>query len=103
MTIDLGMLLYSEERVRQFQERLVERLNNAPGVSGVTLADFFPLVGGHWRDAPIAIEGQPPPANGQPMVAVLRVDSRHFETMGIPLLSGRSFTAADTASSERLV
>jgi predicted permease len=103
MTIDLGMLLYSEERVRQFQEQLVERLNNVPGVSGVTLADFFPLVGGQWRAAPIAIEGQPPPANGQPMAAIQRVDSRYFETMGIPLLSGRSFTAADTASSERLV
>ncbi len=99
MTIDLGMLLYSEERGRQFQEQLVERLNNVPGVSGVTLADFFPL-GGQWRAAPIAIEGQPPPANGQPMAALQRVDSRYFETMGIPLLSGRSFTAADTASSE---
>ena len=103
MKIDLGMLLYSEERVRQFQEQLVERLNNVPDVSGITLADFFPLVGGQWRAAPIAIEGQPPPANGQPMAAIQRVDSRYFETMGIPLLSGRSFTAADTASSERRV
>jgi putative ABC transport system permease protein len=103
MTIDLGMLLYSEERVPHFQEQLVERLNHVPGVIGVTLADYFPLVGGQWNGLPIAIEGQPPPANNQPMAAVQRVDSRYFETMGIPLLSGRSFTAADTASSEHTV
>jgi predicted permease len=100
MTIDLGMLLYSKERVRPFQEQLVERLNNLPGVSGVTLADFFPLVGGKYGAVSIDIEGQPPPANGEQIAAVQRVDSGYFETMGIPLLSGRSFTAADTASSE---
>ena len=102
MTINLGLLGYSEERVRQLQQQLVERLSNLPGISAVTMADYLPL-GYMGANDSIAIEGQPP-ADGQPILAsVQRVDPRYFETMGISVLRGRVFTAADTASSERVV
>jgi predicted permease len=103
MTLNLGLLQYSEERGRQLQQQLVERLANIPGISAVTMANFLPL--GDLQLAPqITIEGQPPPADGQTIRAAHQcIGLRYFETMGIPLLRGRDFTAVDTASSERVV
>jgi macrolide transport system ATP-binding/permease protein len=103
MSLNPGSLGYSEDGGRQFQSQLVERLAGLPGVSSVTTADYFPL-GFIGISNPITIEGQAPPPDGRPMMAVRqRIGLRYFETMGIPLLRGRAFTAADTASSEPVV
>jgi len=101
--LDPGILDYSEERGRQLQQRLVERIANLPGISAVTTADHLPL-GFIGMINAITIEGQSPPADGRPIMASrYRVGLRYFETMGIPLLRGRAFTAADTATTERVV
>ena len=44
----------------------------------------------------LAIDGRPL-ADGEqpPMVTMLTVDPRYFETLGLPLLRGRGFTATD--------
>jgi predicted permease len=103
MSLDPGSLGYSEEHGWRFQQQLAERLASLPGVSAVTMADYFPL-GFIGMANPITIEGQAPPPDDRPMMAARqRIGLRYFETMGIPLLRGRSFTAADTASSEPVV
>ena len=104
MMLDLGMVGYDEERGLQFYRRLAERLATTPGVRSTTIADYFPLGFAGGFGATISIEGQPPPADGQPIfVARQNIGLRYFETMGIPLLRGRDFTTQDTASSERVV
>jgi len=104
IALDLGLLGYSEERGRQFHQQLVERLANVPGIRAVTTANCLPFGSGLQGIDFITIEGQPAPVDGQPiMVASQRIGLRYFETMEIPLLRGRSFTVADTASSERVV
>ena len=104
MMLDLGMLGYDEERGLQFYRQLAERLATTPGVRSTTIADYFPLGFAGGFGATISIEGQPPPADGQPiLVARQNIGLRYFETMGIPLLRGRDFTTQDTASSERVV
>jgi macrolide transport system ATP-binding/permease protein len=103
MTLDLGLQGYSEERGRQFYQQLVERIAATPGVRSVAIADFLPL-GFAGRFDQISAEGQPPPTDGAPITANRHgVGLRYFETMGIPFLRGRDFTALDTASSERVV
>jgi hypothetical protein len=103
MSLNPGLLGYSEDGGGQLQSQLVERLAGLPGVSAVTTADYFPL-GFIGLSNPITIEGQAPPPDGRPMMAVRqRIGLRYFETMGIPLLRGRAFTAADTASSDPVV
>jgi predicted permease len=103
MTLDLGLQGYSEERGRQFSRQLVERLAATPGVRSFTIADNLPL-GYIGMIGQISIEGQPPPTDGSPIMAARQhVGLRYFETMGIPFLRGRDFTAQDTASSERVV
>jgi macrolide transport system ATP-binding/permease protein len=104
MMIDLGMLGYDEERGLQFYRQLAERLATTPGVRSTTIADYFPLGFAGGFGEPISIEGQPPPADGRPIVVARQhIGLRYFETMGIPLLRGRDFTTQDTASSERVV
>jgi len=52
----------------------------------------------------VSIEGQPPPPPGQENIVVTRIVSpRYFETMSIPLLSGRAFTDQDIATSPNVV
>jgi predicted permease len=103
MTLDLGLQGYGEERGRQFYQQLVERLAATPGVRSVTVADYLPL-GFFGSLGQLSIEGQPPPTDGPPIMAMRQsVGLRYFETTGTPLLRGRDFTARDTASSERVV
>jgi predicted permease len=104
VTLDLGMLGYSKERGLEFYRQLAERLATAPGVRSAAIADSFPMSSDGEVRAPISIEGQPPPADGQPIIVPRQlVGLRYFETTGIPLLRGRDFTAQDTALSERVV
>jgi macrolide transport system ATP-binding/permease protein len=104
MTLDLGMLQYDKERGLQFYTQLVERLATTPGVRSITIANYFPLGAAGGQVTNISIEGQPPPTDGRLMNAVQQnIGLGYFETMGIPLLRGRDFTAQDTASSERVV
>jgi putative ABC transport system permease protein len=98
------MLGYSKERGLEFYRQLNERLATTPGVRSAAIADYFPLGFDGRLAARISIEGQPPPADGQ-LISVVRqlVGLRYFETIGVPLLRGRDFTAQDMASSERVV
>ncbi|HKQ75166.1 MAG TPA: ABC transporter permease [Blastocatellia bacterium] len=103
MSFDLGFQGYSEERGRQFHQQLVERLAATPGVRSVAIADFLPL-GLAGRFDQVSAEGQRPPTDGPPITAHRHgIGLRYFETMGIPFLRGRDFTALDTASSEPVV
>ncbi len=104
ITLDLGMLGYSKERGLEFYRQLNERLAATPGVRSIAIADYFPLGFDGRLGERISIEGQPPPADGQPISVVRQlVGLRYFETIGVPFLRGRDFTAQDTASSERAV
>jgi putative ABC transport system permease protein len=101
MDLDIGSLGYNEERGRIFHQQLLERLANVTGISAVATADFIPL---GWRGGGnlITVEGDQGDAGQPKMTDGQRVDSRYFEAMGIPILRGRAFTAADTAASERV-
>ena len=82
-----------------FYQRLEERLRGNPQIRAVSIASNLPMQGGFARR--LAIEGRPPTAGEQPpMVTMLTVDPRYFETIGLPLLRGRGFTDTDGAPGE---
>src|SRR5262249_10101147 len=77
---------------------IVERLQRSPDVDSAALVNYAPLslirVG-----ARVAVEGVPPPSADRPWLARYFVISpNYFGTVGIPLLTGRDFTAADDRS-----
>ena len=84
--LDLSQQGYDQSRVAIFHRRLSERLEAMPGVKSVSLASVTPLSA---RDM-----GQvTPEGSAQPVwVDFNDVSPKYFETLGIPLAQGRTFT-----------
>jgi putative ABC transport system permease protein len=85
-----------------FIARVLAAIERAPGVESVSVDGGGPLSGS--ASSTLFIEGRPAPAQGQaPPITRHYVGPDHFRTLGIPLLQGRVFTAADTAGAPRVV
>jgi len=95
---------YPERDVRgaMMLQQMLEHVRAVPGVRSAGLVTALPITGG--ADTDFFIEGRPlPPANDEPSADIRSADTDYFRTMGIPLLAGREFTAADTATSNRVM
>jgi macrolide transport system ATP-binding/permease protein len=94
--VDLSGSGYDAQRAEDFEKQLIARLQTAPGIDSAAFAGFVPLDVGAIADrVPIAVDGYVPPPNEQPTVEYTQVSPGYFATVGIPLISGREFTAAD--------
>jgi predicted permease len=98
---NLGREGYTEERGRVFHRQLAERLAAIPGVRSASLAQNAPFGGGISRS--VLLEGQDAARGDRVLIQVNRVGERYFETLGIPLVSGRVFTSADTETARQVV
>ncbi len=89
---------YTEERGREYYARLLENVRTLPGVRYASFADHLPL-GQMMRMEGIEIDGYEAPRGpaGTPQLAIdmALVAPDYFEAMGIPVLSGRSFSDKD--------
>jgi predicted permease len=95
--IDISSRNLSAERGRAFYEELRTRASRLPGVGSATLAAVVPLGGsnmqvGTWLEGGDASTQRPPALPWFNIVA-----PSYFETLGIPVLSGRSITVDDRA------
>lgn len=82
---------------RAFLESVLKKLNAIPGVSSAAATNFLPL-SGFWGTTDFLLRGQAPPRNVEaPEADNLIISPGYLRTMGIPLLRGRAFTAADRA------
>jgi predicted permease len=74
----------------QFMAQVKERVAALPGVTSVSFTDFIPfsLVGEHGM---FSAKGSASADARRVRAYMVRVDPGYFETMGIPLLSGRDF------------
>lgn len=82
-----------------FFDQAMQRMRHLPGVVSVGAVNFLPLSG--WTDVTsFVVEGQPAPPPKAEFVAHYRViDDHYFQTMQIPLLSGRYFSDSDAPNS----
>jgi len=91
--------------VSHARKALFERLDQAVGaISGVESASISdsPLLAGGGSTTRVEINGRPRGANDD-VGWVLNVSSRFFETLGIPIVAGRGFTARDRETSAPVV
>jgi putative ABC transport system permease protein len=94
MFFDLGALRYDENHGQQFFRDVIERAKTVPGVVDASVSANGVFGGG--ISATIFREGeQTDPNNRGTLVNLDEVTPGHFETMRIPLLSGRDFTDFD--------
>jgi len=84
------------ERV-EFYRRLLERVRGTAGVRSASAAFPLPLSGDGVKTA-FAIDGRLIKPSERPVTTLHIVDRDYFHTLGIPLLSGREFSAQDDAA-----
>ncbi|HSB09292.1 MAG TPA: ABC transporter permease [Blastocatellia bacterium] len=102
MAFNLGREGYSEAQGRNFHQQVVERVRGVPGVVDATIARDRPFAGGFQRS--VFIEGQEPTPGGRGvLVQVNNIGQRFFETLRIPLLSGRDFSETDSEKSPKVL
>jgi putative ABC transport system permease protein len=90
-------------RIAALEREVLEKLHGTPGVQSAGFATYVPLSGSD-NDWDFLIEGRPPlPVGTHNMAKYRPVSAGYFETIGIPLLRGRSFTSADTAEAPWVV
>jgi predicted permease len=87
---------------RAFARTALDRLAAIPGVEAVAAANTLPNAGGNWS-LPITLEGgpEPDPASA-PTVDLRFVTPGFFDTLRLPLLSGRAPAAADDEHAARV-
>ena len=96
---DLGALHYDEGRGQQFFRAAIERAGAIPGVESATIGDAPPLIGGFART--IFPEGQDEASGYRGTLTQLNdIAPSYFQTLRIPLISGREFTDSDRAMTQ---
>lgn len=97
---DLPELKYSTEDSRShFYETLLKNMRTLPGVKSAGIASRIPLDPSDKFPSPFLIEGRPaPPPNQLQMAELSVVSADYFQTLGIPLIRGRSFNDSDDRS-----
>jgi predicted permease len=92
---------YTQERLASVYRDVQDRIRRLPGVEQASLALYAPLTD-NWGEM-IFVDGHPPAKfNENSSSSWDRVSAGHFETVGQPVLRGRTFTAADSRNTENV-
>jgi predicted permease len=97
--LDLGKGYDNTRRANLYQQ-LLQRVENLPGVQSISLSSIRSLSGAEMGWGPGKVAVADPASNGDDGVPVrgTGVGLRYFETMGIPVLMGRTFGPQDEPS-----
>lgn len=101
MAVDPKAAGYSNERLREFLRQAEERLTALPGVRSAAAVNIMPLSmaqnGDDFRPAEAGEKAEPTQAN------VFAVTPAFFQTVGMPVVRGRSFRQSDLDASVALI
>jgi predicted permease len=101
ISFDMGLQGYSEEKGREFQTRLLERVRSMPGVRAAAIASYLPLAL-NYNSTTIYVEGQPETVSSKlPLAIPNYVSPGYFNTMEIPL-RGRDFSEQENKNESRV-
>src|SRR5215212_9588542 len=96
--VSFRRLNIAPERRIEFKSQLLERLKAVPGVQAIAESDVVPLTGGG-RGNVVWVDGKP---DDKIDVSFNRVGIDYFQTLQLPLRSGREFNSHDTLSSPKV-
>lgn len=97
-SIDFAAAGYNRDRIRNFQELLIDRLRSLAGVQSAAFTGLAPFTVRSYPSASITVEGYETPPDRQITVEYVGVGPSYFATMGIPLVEGREFSGADAGT-----
>ena len=91
------------DQVRAFYDRAVEAIERLPGVISAAPFHLPPGTATIGLSSPFQFEGQTPDESATNEWANWDIATpRYFETLGIPIVSGRAFARTDTAETQRV-
>jgi putative ABC transport system permease protein len=99
--ISPGLNGYETPRAKTFYERAEEELAGIPGATGVALARVALLAGNNWGND-VSVEGFQRGPDTDAEARYNEISPGYFRTMGVPLISGREFAAADTLGAPKV-
>ncbi len=95
---------YSPSRVTPVEERVIDSIAVLPGVRGVAATNDADLVGDD-REGDVVVNqncDHPQPEEKEFDIELPWVSNGYLQTLGVPLVAGRFFNAADTATSQKV-
>jgi predicted permease len=102
-SFDPRLVQYNASQTQQFYKLLAERVRVTPRVQNLALTQNIPLGTDDFDGVAFVPEGFQMPRDRENFSSTMdTVDEGYFETMGIPILRGRSFRSSDTADSPRV-
>jgi putative ABC transport system permease protein len=90
----------NQPTVDQFNHELIRRLRQLPSVKSAGLTSFLPASGGNSNTVFDAEGYVAPKTAGMNLATQVTVEGDYLQAIGVPLLSGRYFTPADTADTQ---
>jgi predicted permease len=103
MSFDPALVRYTEAQAQRFFTQAAERARAVPGVESVALTTSVPMSNDSIGAETIVPEGyQFPVGKDNATVLAARVDEFYFDTMGLTILEGRGFSAADAIDTPRI-
>lgn len=101
-SFDLFGAGYQQADGIKFQRQLMARLETMPGVESATVANWVPL-SPDWNFRKVVPEGYVPQPHESTVAGLAIVGPKYFQTMQIPLITGREFTLQDTQETQLVV
>jgi predicted permease len=92
---------YTAERSKALYERVEEELGSIPGATGVAMARVA-LLAGNNSGTSVGVEGFARGPDIDNDSSYNEINPGYFRTLGVPLLAGREFTAADSETTPRV-
>ena len=93
---------YSPTQTQALFERVDDTLRAQPGVTGASAALIALFTGNSWSSS-VMVEGFEPESDTSPSTHSNAVAPGYFETLGIPLLAGRTFGESDALDAPKVV
>ena len=90
----------TQAAVDGFNHELIRRLEQLPGVTSAGITSFLPAAG-NFSNSTFVAEGYVAPKGANMNLATfIAVHGNYLQAMGVPLLSGRFFSPADTSETQ---
>ena len=103
VSFDTGLEGYNEERTREFQRRLLDKVRSMPGIEAAGMIDGLPLTL-NISYSTIYLEGKPEPRAGDaPAANMYNITPGYLRAMQTKLVAGRDIDARDTKDAPHVV
>jgi predicted permease len=102
LELNTSLVRYTPQQTREFYRKLIDQTRTLAGVQSASLARSIPFTPEQYGTAVVPEGYQFPKDQSSDSMLANIIDERYFDTMNIPVVRGRAFTADDKDGSRRV-